>query len=150
MGYSSGLVHLVEHVHELHRLGLHLTTDLVKLCDEVVVSEERHDTDARPPTVVTSARRYRLRGALRRRRPEPALAMSKKARTIPVTVPRKPIIGAPGSNGSEDRKTLLQTTDLDVTGILDDHEDVRHGAADTGKPLADHTSIGGCWCPHRA
>ena len=42
---AQGLVHLVEHVHELHRLGLHLTTDLVKLCDEVVVSEECHDTD---------------------------------------------------------------------------------------------------------
>ena len=42
---AQGLVHLVEHVHELHRFGLHLTTYLVKLCDEVVVSEERHDTD---------------------------------------------------------------------------------------------------------
>ena len=40
-------MHLVEHVHELHRLGLHLTTDLVKLCDEVVVSKERHDTVTR-------------------------------------------------------------------------------------------------------
>ena len=37
-------MHLVEHIHKFHRLGLHLTTDLVELSDEIVVGEEGDDT----------------------------------------------------------------------------------------------------------
>ena len=121
---AQGLVHLVEHVHELHRLGLHLTTDLVKLSDEVVVSEERHDTDDK--TTDSGHERF-VDTAREERYVDAALASVshiKEGTYHTGDRTEEADHRSTGSDGSEDRKALLQTTDLDVTCILDDHEDV--------------------------